>query len=191
MECEAEERQEDLELLSRVEDAVDQMSQMISEILYEDKTSLTTVEKLIHRVSAQLSIEEYSRYITQEVEHPEAEVRVNCVLFPRALVNLVHNSASAIPKERTPHIVLYSDCVDRWVRFRVIDNGTGIPPKMQSRIWERGYSGRNSSGLGLSFVRSVVERVGGRIDLCSTEGAGTTITLWIPREGANYEPESE
>jgi signal transduction histidine kinase len=191
LECEAEQRQEDLELLSRVENAVDQMSQMISEILYEDKTSLTTVEKLIHRVSAQLSIEEYSRYITQDVEHPEAQVRVNCVLFPRALVNLVHNSASAIPRDRTPHIVLRSDCIDTWVRFQVADNGTGIPPQMQSRVWERGYSGRASSGLGLSFVRGVVERVGGHIDLSSAEGTGTTITLWIPKEGANYEPESE
>jgi signal transduction histidine kinase len=79
----------------------------------------------------------------------------------------------------------------QWVRFQVIDNGTGIEPQVQSRIWERGYSGRSSSGLGLSFVRSVVERSGGHVELCSTVGEGTTITLCLPKEGADHGSESE
>jgi len=54
-------------------------------------------------------------------------------------------------------------------------------------VWERGHSGTNSSGLGLSFVRGVVERVGGRIEMESEVDVGTRISLFIPEEGANNE----
>lgn len=190
MECEAQQREQSLALLERIEKAVDQMSQMISEILYEDKANPITVEKLLNRVSAQFSIENYAPNIQLETEPSAAgaTVCVNSVLFPRALVNLVQNSVKAIPEGRPERIVLrtYSDA--GWVHFQVIDNGCGIPPEKQASIWERGYSGTASSGLGLAFVRGVVERVGGHIEMESEVNIGTTISLIIPEGGNNYEP---
>lgn len=191
MECEAQQREEALPLLERIEGAVDQMSQMISEILYEEKTSVTTVEKILNRVCAQLSIEEYAPFVQLEVADAQAEVRVNSVLFPRALVNLVQNSAHAIPEGRSPRIIIRSDSSNGWVRFQVEDNGHGIPPERQEAIWERGYSSTASSGLGLSFVRNVVERMDGKIGLISVPGEGTTITLWIPKEGEEHGSDPE
>lgn len=191
MECEGEGQQENLELLDRVENAVDQMSQMISEILYEEKTNVTTVEKILHRVCAQLSIEDYAPFVQLEVADSQAEIRVNSVLFPRALVNLVQNAAHAIPEGRTPRIVIRSDSSNGWVRFQVVDNGKGISPEKQEEIWNRGYSGTSSSGLGLSFVQNVVERTEGKVGLVSTVGEGTTITLWIPKEGEKHGSDPE
>lgn len=175
--------EETLSLLTRVENAVDNMSSMISEILYADHTSLTTVDKLVRRLSAQISIESYAPYIHIEAENPEAELLANSILFPRALANLIANSVHAIPKGRTPSITLRSDLVDGSVRFQVIDNGVGISPAKQEEIWARGYSCTGSSGLGLSFVRSVVDNMGGTIQLSSTVGGGTTITILVPGEG--------
>lgn len=186
LDCAQAGQQEDMMLLDRAESAVEQMSQMISEILYEEKVSATTVEAVLNRVLAQLSIEDYARYIRVESEAPQAEIRVHRVLFSRALMNLVQNSAKAIPAERTPCIVICSGVSDGWVRFQVMDNGGGIPEEKQAEIWNRGYSGTASSGLGLSFVRNVVDRANGKVRLCSRVGEGTTITLWIPKEGENY-----
>lgn len=191
MDCEGQERRESLELLDRVENAVDQMSQMISEILYEDKTNVTTVEKILHRVCAQLSIEDYAPFVQLEVANAQEEIRVNSVLFPRALVNLVQNAAHAIPEGRTPSIIIRSDSSNGWVRFQVVDNGKGISLEKQEEIWNRGYSGTSSSGLGLSFVQNVVERMEGKIGLISTVGEGTTITLWIPKEGEEHGSDPE
>lgn len=190
MECEAQQREQSLALLERIEKAVDQMSQMISEILYEDKANPITVEKLLNRVSAQFSIENYAPDIQMETEASAAAatVCVNSVLFPRALVNLVQNSVKAVPEERQGKIVLRTYCDAGWVHFQVIDNGRGISPEKQKNIWERGYSGTSSSGLGLAFVRGVVERVGGRIEMESEVNVGTTISLIIPEGGNNYEP---
>lgn len=187
LECELEEegQPERMELLERVENAVDQMSRMISEILYRDQTTLVTVDKLMRRVLAQISIEDYAPYVHQEIEEPGTMVRVNGILFCRVLVNLVQNAAHAIQKGRTPNITIRSDTDETWVRFQVIDNGKGIEEQKLQEIWSRGYSGTDSSGLGLFFVRSVVERMGGMVDLWSAVGKGTVITLCIPKEEQN------
>ncbi len=189
MSCEQREPEQALPLLERIERAVDQMSQMISEILYEDKANPITLEQLMKRVMSQLSIESYAHSIRLELA-PEAEkavVRVNSVLFPRALVNLVQNSIKAIPEGRPQRIALQVERKDGWVCFRVVDNGRGIAAERQRSVWERGQSDTNSSGLGLSFVRSVVERVDGRIEMESEVDVGTRISLFIPEEGANDE----
>lgn len=188
MECEMERRGKDLEYLTRIEETVDQMSLMISEILYEDRTTPETVKWLVGRVLAQISVEPYAPYLKTEIQTPEAKVRVNRVTFPRALVNLIQNSARAIPEGRAPQILLRVDAADGTVRFRVEDNGCGIARDKLQAIWERGYSGTRSSGLGLPFVRNVVERMGGQIETKSTLGQGTAVILSLLEEGNEDEP---
>jgi signal transduction histidine kinase len=71
------------------------------------------------------------------------------------------------------------------VIFDVKDQGRGIPPEVKARIFERFESHtlgtrHRGVGLGLSIVRSFVELHGGRIDLSSTPGLGTTVTCIFP-----------
>jgi signal transduction histidine kinase len=74
-----------------------------------------------------------------------------------------------------------------WVTIRIRDHGVGIPTAEVSRVFDRFYRASNVSGqmtgtgLGLSGVRHVVEQHGGTIDLASTEGASTTVTIRLPR----------
>jgi signal transduction histidine kinase len=75
------------------------------------------------------------------------------------------------------------------VVLAVADQGRGIPPEVQARVFDRFESHTMGTrhrgvGLGLSIVRSFVELHGGRIDLVSTPGAGTTVTCTFPAEGA-------
>ena len=191
LKCEQNGELEQLELLGRVENSVDHMSQMISEILYQDKTSLVSVEKLLNRVLAQISIENYAPYVHLEMDVPKARIRVNGILFSRVLVNLVQNAANAIETSRAPNITIRAGMDGAWVRFQVIDNGTGIEIQKLKDIWTRGYSGGGSSGLGLFFVRDVVERFNGIIDLWSEVGKGTVITIKIPKEAREDGPETK
>ena len=69
--------------------------------------------------------------------------------------------------------------------MKCTDFGIGIPEKDQSTIFESFKRGSNTenikgTGLGLPIVKKSVERMGGEIDLDSTEGVGTTITVKIP-----------
>ena len=181
LESEMEGHDEQVELMNRVENAVDQMSEMISEILYRDKTSVITVDKLLKRVLAQLSIEEYADSIHLAVACPEAQVRVNRILFTRVLVNLVQNAAHAAA-DRPLRIVLRASAGEDYVRFEVEDNGRGIAEQAAGKIWDRGYSGTGSSGLGLAFVRDVVTGMGASVEMRSKVGEGSTFAIRLTKE---------
>lgn len=182
MKCEAEERSQDVEYLTRVEDNVEQMSRMISEILYEDQRSPITTKELVRIVLAQVSTSDYASYIRVQNDVPQTLVSVNHVLFPRALVNLLQNSARAVRGRAKKRILLRVTAENGTVSFSVADNGIGISPDRQTSVWEHGVSSEGSSGMGLAFVRGIVDRLGGETRLCSKPNEGTCITITISEE---------
>ena len=73
------------------------------------------------------------------------------------------------------------------VRLEVTDTGSGIPRDAQSRLFDRFYRvdsartrDRGGSGLGLAIVHGLVTRFGGRIEVDSTLGQGSTFRVWLP-----------
>ena len=75
------------------------------------------------------------------------------------------------------------------MRVTVEDRRYGIPPEDQDKVWEKFYrvsrDGRikeeESTGLGLSFVRQVVEQHGGQVFLQSEPGFGSKVGFTLPR----------
>lgn len=182
MESEMEQDRRYIDYLNHIETAIDQMDRMISELLYEGKTTPERVQLLVDLALAQISVEPYAACLETDIQSPQAVVQVNQLLFSRALVNLIHNSARSIPADQEPHILLRVEAKACVVRFTVEDNGCGIPEDRKQDVWTPGYSGTQSSGLGLPFVRNVVERMGGSIEMESTVGKGTAISLCLPEE---------
>nr|WP_092072680.1 sensor histidine kinase [Dendrosporobacter quercicolus]NSL48930.1 sensor histidine kinase [Dendrosporobacter quercicolus DSM 1736]SDM48246.1 two-component system, sensor histidine kinase YcbA [Dendrosporobacter quercicolus] len=77
---------------------------------------------------------------------------------------------------------------DSMVSFYVSDNGSGIKPEDYELIFQPGYStkfcpytGKMSTGLGLSHVKNLVEHLQGRIEVTSAAGTGTTFAVHLPR----------
>jgi signal transduction histidine kinase len=73
-----------------------------------------------------------------------------------------------------------------WVKICVKDTGVGIQEKELSHIFDRFYRGRASqltnapgTGLGLAISKEILERMGGRIEVESTPGIGSTFTVWV------------
>ena len=103
------------------------------------------------------------------------------------LVNLLDNALKYSGDEK--RIVLRTqDTADR-VTFEVSDDGIGIAPEEQGRVFERFYQADNrlsrtheGCGLGLSIVRSAVQAHGGTVSLQSTPGKGSTFTVAVPRK---------
>ena len=106
------------------------------------------------------------------------------------LVNLLDNALKYSGEEK--RIVLRTtDAPDR-VTFEVSDNGDGIAPEEQSRIFERFYQSDNrlsrrheGCGLGLNIVRSAVKAHGGSVSVQSVQGKGSTFTVCVPKAGAS------
>ncbi len=180
----------DQEYLSQAESSLLHMSAMISEILYEDHKSPVTTEHIAGVLLAQLSVEDNVVKLRLDNRAPGVRVEVNEIRFVRALANLVENAKNALRGDDGHITLAISQIVARGegdgqprVRFEVRDNGLGIDRRMMNRIWDTGYSGTASSGLGLSFVQQVVRQNNGQIGIESQEGVGTTVRITLPESG--------
>jgi signal transduction histidine kinase len=116
---------------------------------------------------------------------PSAGLTVNAD-YPRlrqALANLVDNAVKYTPPGG--EVTVSAEARNGAVAFVVRDTGPGIPEDQRARIWERLYRGdagqkERGLGLGLSLVRAVVEAHGGRAEVESAPGKGSTFTLLFP-----------
>jgi two-component system phosphate regulon sensor histidine kinase PhoR len=121
--------------------------------------------------------------IHRDAELPPVRIDENAMTL--ALLNLVDNALKYAAGGGRLEITLrrHGDGVALAVR----DRGPGIAPDEQSRVFERFYRARaartdrvRGSGIGLALVKHIAEAHGGRVDLDSELGAGTTFTIWIP-----------
>jgi len=97
----------------------------------------------------------------------------------QVLVNLVKNATQAMTKAGTLTLQTGEGSDGVWVS--IADTGGGIPQEQINRIFEPFYTTKEKgSGLGLMIVQRIVRAHGGRIDLESQVGRGTTFRIWLP-----------
>jgi two-component system, OmpR family, sensor kinase len=102
-----------------------------------------------------------------------------------AVMNLAHNAVQHTFEDDT--IAIGTVLTDHESRVWVRDTGTGIPVSDQERIFERLSRGRGAhgryrgGGLGLAIVKAIAEAHGGRVELESRLGEGSTFTIVVPR----------
>lgn len=118
--------------------------------------------------------------VIAEAGHEEFLIRADRSLLARALINLVGNAVKFTDPGGRVDCRIWRD--GSQVVCAVADTGRGMSPEQLARLYEqfhRGAAARSSDGvgLGLSFVRTVVQRHGGDIDCASVEGQGTVFTL--------------
>lgn len=137
-------------------------------------------------------LETFHRYNQPDVEtngpdfllslppHP-CIVRADPGKLKRVLQNLVYNAVSFTPENGTISLSLEPD--GEMALITVRDNGCGIPPDIQSRIFLRSFTTRpeqGSRGLGLYIAKTIIDEHGGTITVHSVPGKGTVFYIRIP-----------
>jgi two-component system phosphate regulon sensor histidine kinase PhoR len=116
-------------------------------------------------------------------------VRLDESAMTLCVINLVENAFKY--GEGTITVRLKHDPDLNEVCLSVVDEGPGIPPAEQKRIFERFYRGERErrrpvrgTGIGLAIVKHVAEAHGGRVTLASEVGKGSAFTVHLPAAGA-------
>ncbi len=116
--------------------------------------------------------------------HEPCEADIDPARWRQALANLIDNALKYTPEGGEVEVACQRTASGA-VEVTVRDNGVGIPPGEQARVWERLYRGDKSRGqrglgLGLSLVKAIVEAHGGRVAVASREGQGALFTVTLP-----------
>jgi PAS domain S-box-containing protein len=104
---------------------------------------------------------------------------IDAMQIQQVLVNLVRNAMQAMTRGGTLTLQTGEGADGVWVT--VADTGGGIPQEQINRIFEPFYTTKKKgTGLGLMIVQRIVRAHGGRIEIESQVGRGTTFRVWLP-----------
>jgi len=167
---------------------INRLDYIITEFLQAIRPSapqlkLASLNSVVEKTVALLRPELDNRGLTVAVELvPRLPfVPLDAAQIQQVLVNLIKNAMQAMTKGGT--LTLQTSEGSGGVSVSVSDTGGGIPQEKINRIFDPFYTTKKKgSGLGLMIVQRIVLAHGGRVQLDSHVGRGTTFRVWLPGE---------
>ena len=140
---------------------------------------------LVAEVSKSIALPS-NKYVTLKNQIPEdLEISADQTHMTNIIINLIENAIKYSGQEVT--IGISTELTVDGIAIKVYDNGNGISINSQNKIFDRFYRGNASSteipgmGLGLAYVKLLVDAHGGDITVESTERVGSTFTIKLPQ----------
>jgi two-component system, sensor histidine kinase and response regulator len=184
-----------LDVAHRIQRAALRMDQLILELLEfsrlsQMELSMRPVElhPLVESALNELRGEILERGAIVEITSPLPAVRGHGPVLEQVLANLISNAIKFVEKGTAPHARISAEVRGRRVRVLVTDNGLGIAPEYQAKVFglfERLHHNGEfpGTGAGLAIVQRCVHRMGGAVGLESTPGKGSTFWFEMPAAG--------
>lgn len=151
-----------------------------------DREALVDLATIVADTSAEFAVGAEARAIRLVASPGEGlVVHGDPVALRRALANLMANAVREAPAGSTIRTAAGRD--GDWLWMAVQDEGPGIAPEDQPKVFERFYRGDPAgarrdgrSGLGLTIVKQIARAHGGSVGLRSAVGVGSTFSVWLP-----------
>jgi signal transduction histidine kinase len=181
------ENSKDCKYIDKISFETERLNQLANELLDYSRGEIRLDMGIV-------SIPDFFREICEFTEHrlSSKEVRVECsydydgqVIMDhqrmlRVFSNLLENARKAMGRSGNCRVTAVRK--NEMVKFTVQDDGSGMSPEVLEHIFEPFYSSspNGGTGLGMAIVKSVVEAHQGTIDIDSTEGEGTEVSIKLP-----------
>lgn len=176
--------------LDMMEKSASRLNDFINEVLDYAKTSRKEISRsevhlpqLVQELKERFAFNAESEISFTALSHPV--LHTDATLLKVALGNLLSNAVKFQKKfeGHQPLVEIRTNQTNQEVLIEVTDNGEGIPPEHQEKIFDMFYratSNSPGSGLGLYIAREAVHKLGGRIAVRSEYGEGSTFTVILP-----------
>jgi PAS domain S-box-containing protein len=178
----------------RINAAATRMDRLIFDLLaYERLAYLdmsiqpVELEQAIQQVLDRLADQVQTRHGTVEVENALPHVCGDTSVLYQVLQHLIDNALKFVPSDRAPRVRIHAQRRASTVRLWIEDNGTGVPPEHQTRIFgvfERlpatQFSDIPGTGIGLAIVRRGMELMGGDFGVESQLEHGSRFWIELP-----------
>lgn len=174
--------QEILQYTNKISSSIQSTSDMVSEILYHEKKNWCTLKTFIEYVRANKLSDSDTIYQFDLQADNRIEININKIRMTRAVVNLIDNASDAVEGNKDARVTICTESSPNEVLIGVKDNGHGISEENIEKIWNAGYSTKSHPGVGLTFVKNVVNEHGAQLSIESEAGLGTTFWIHIPKE---------
>ena len=148
---------------------------------------LTNVDNFVNNFLEELILPD-SIHLVRSLES-RAEAYLDHEQFRRCLRELIENACEAMAdseregKEKVKRLVMESRISDDQLEIRVVDTGCGMSPEKLRKIFEPSLNSLNAkrtgTSRGLLSVKHLMSQLGGRVEIISEVGIGTTVSLWM------------
>ena len=134
-----------------------------------------------------LQLNDKNGRVEMDLEAPNDLIEADEVHFPNLINNLIDNSVKYSKENVPPEIKISTAANGKNMTIKLEDNGIGMAKETVKRIFEKFYRAHTGNvhnvkgfGLGLSYVKTMVDAHGGHIRVDSTPGKGSIFTLELP-----------
>lgn len=148
------------------------------------------IEKAVKNVIIQ--VEKNNGTIVIDSKAKNTSILADSIHITNVIYNLLDNANKYTPSE--PKITISTEDVVKGVVIKIKDNGIGISKENQQKIFDKLYRVPTGDrhdvkgfGLGLSYVKAIIDKHEGKITISSSLGKGTTFSIHLPLKPHNYE----
>ena len=165
------------EEISRLDNFI---ARFLSNSISDMKPSEVDINFSLKRIQILTSFQTHARNIRPDFRYGIIpKVLINPFQLEQAVLNIINNALEAIGSDGrlTVRTALDKSSAKDFIVIEVSDDGPGMPTERYSGTMTRGKKGK---GFGLIITAEIMKLYGGRLDITSTEGKGTSVKLYIP-----------